>query len=130
MIFPKKLVATIIVLCILHLGLSSLWAKKRFRRVYPRSRTVTIRHQGRVKKVPTNNYYSAYTEENYRLLPNWRIRTVENNRGIKYIWKVRDRNRNKSQTPHGKLVSPRRAYPNDVEAIRINDFEDNFNGRR
>ena len=130
MIPKRKILAAIAILCLFNLSLSTLLAKKRFRRVYPRSRTVTIRHQGRVKKVPTNTYYAAYTEETYRLLPNWQKRTIENNRGIKYVWKVRDRNKDKSLTPAGVRVSPRRPYPNDVEPIRVNDFEDNFHGRR
>ncbi len=126
----KRFLCLLFTISFLALSVSPLLAKKRFRRVYRGARTVTIRHQGRTKKVPTNTYYSAYKETNYRLLPNWRPMTKENTRGIQNLWRVTDRNRRLHQTPHGKLVNPRRPYPNPVEAFRVNDYIDNFNGKR
>ena len=124
-------VISLVTFVVLSFGFADeLFARKRYRRVYRRSRTVTIKRGGRIKKVPTNTYYSPYREYNYRLLPNWPVKSVENTRGIQYLWKVED-DFKKGQRTHGRgRVSPKRPYPNDVKAIEINDFEDNFHGRR
>jgi len=105
-------------------------AKEHFRRVYRRSRTVVVRQEGVSKKVPTNTYYAAYDETSRLLLPSWRVRTIENNRGLRYVWRVTDHDTSMSATPDHVRVSPRRPRPNDVEPLSIDDHLDNFHGRR
>ena len=62
---------------VLVLACSPASAKHHFRRVYRRSRRVVIRHQGRVKQVPTNCHYARYDERNYPTGSSGNGRTAE-----------------------------------------------------
>ena len=144
---------------VILVGVSSLvctcpvLSKHHFRRVYRRSRTVVVRRRGRVEKLPTNTYYSAYDETVWTfrgpvkhavagvdypeaqelglpLLPRWNVRTIANNRGLRYLRRVTDHNRDLHLSPV-RRVSPRRPNPVAVErVVRVEDYLDSFERRR